>query len=178
MSRKGYKDPTERRVGVLPLLIVMVVVLGLAAWGVSSMLLEDPLWFVANFQEKSSALVLYWDGTETRLEPGTPGYALVQEAIEAELPQIKSWAQEAGMSESTLADLRQKGRLLEVYFDKPVRIHSPYHVLASPVFYVPLSGFNFALRRVYTQTRVAPLELQSLDRIFSAAQQVAEGKAY
>jgi hypothetical protein len=176
MSKKGYQDPTARRVNVIPLLVIMVLVLALAAWGVSSMLVEDPLWFASDFQEKASTMILYWDGTETRLEPGTPEYALVQKALEAEFSQIKSWSQDAGMSDATLAELQQKGRLLEVHYDQPVRIHSPYHILASDVFYIPLSGFNFDRHRVYTQTRVAPLELKSLEQIFSAAQQVAQGK--
>ena len=180
MSKQKVVDPfATKRPRLIPLLITLVVLLFLAVWGFTAMVVEDALWFLPGVGSESlpTAIDLYWDGAQTHLVPGMPEFDLVVAALDAEVPQIQSWGRGATLSDATLTELRQNGRLLEIHYDAPVRIRSQFRFSASPVYYIPLSGFNFGERRIFNQARVGPLELQSVEQIYSASARVAQQRA-
>jgi hypothetical protein len=78
-------------------------------------------------------------------------------------------------SEVMLAHLQTAGRLVEAQYAEPARVHSRYRFGASPVLYVPLSGHHAWNNRVFHSGRGSPLELDSIDRIMTAAEETVIG---
>ncbi len=166
------KDP-RRNPSVLLLVACCVVLAVLVLWGGISVTLGDALWFVSSFRAQASVIDLYWDGHKTRLLRDTPEYDLIQEAVFAEFSQVHSYAKGVGLSDESLAALRQNGRLLELHYASPTRIHTWYNFGASAVFYIPLSGFHAERKRVFNAGQGAPLQLKSIEEILAAAQEIA-----
>lgn len=149
------------------LLTAMAVVVGVA------IAVDDALWFAPLFQADAAYFDLYWDGRLMRLEPGSAGYDLLNEALHKEFPRVASYPQGVGLSDETLEALRREGRLLEVYYATPVRIHSIYRFSRSRVFYIPLAGHHARQNRVFNAARGVPLELRSIATILAASETVA-----
>ncbi len=173
-TKPVYEAPKAGKPTVL-LPIVCVVLLGIAAFWIGiGVTVGDILWFLPVFRAEASVMEVYWDGQQIRLMPGTPEYELLQEAVFAELPRVRSYAKGVGLSDATLEELRQKGRLLVLHYEEPVRVHTAYNFGASKVFYVPLSGFNADNKRVYNAAQGAPLQLASIEQILAAVTQVVQ----
>ncbi len=82
--------------------------------------------------------MLYWDGGHLRLSPGSAGYGLLNGAIQAEFPHVRTYPEKVGLSDGMPERLRARGRLVEVYCAEPVRIHSRYRFGPSTVSYASL----------------------------------------
>jgi hypothetical protein len=177
-GRSAYRNPFEKpeRKWTSPLILagLVALIILVIVWAGMSVTVGDALWFYPSFQTPAAVMDLYWDGGKVRLLPGTPGYDVLQQAIFAEFPQVKSAPGGTGLSDETLAELRASGRLLEVYYAEPARVHSWYNFGESEVFYVPLSGFHAKQLRVFNAARGTPLELKSTQQIYAAAEAVAK----
>jgi hypothetical protein len=138
------------------------------------MAVEDALWFLPVFSADASHIDLYWHGEQVRLQPGSAGYALLNEALHADLSHVRAYPEGAGLSEETLEDLRAEGRLVEAHYAEPTRVHSRYRFSPSRVFYIPLSGHHASYDRVFNVGRGAPLELRDIGAIVAAAEAVAQ----
>ena len=164
----------QRKPALLPAVLVIVLVALLAVWGWTAMAVEDALWFLPTFSADASYIDLYWDGEQVRLQPGSAGYALLNEALHEDLSHVRAYPKGAGLSEETLENLRAEGRLVEAHYAEPVRVHSQYRFGPSRVFYIPLSGHHASCDRVFNAGRGAPLELWDIGAIMAAAEAVAQ----
>ena len=135
---------------------------------------DDLFWFLPIFREKAAFVDLYWDGQQDRLLPGDPSYDLLHEALFAELPHVESHPPGVGLSDASLTARRQEGRLLELHYNEPVRIHSRYRFSASAVYWIPLSGHHVQENRVFNGARGSPLELKSMEQIRTVAGAIAQ----
>ncbi len=172
-----YDTPRMNKGGVLRPLACLAVLIVVAIWAGIGITVGDFLWFLPVFRAEASAIDLYWDGQLVHVQPGTPEYALIQEAAFAELPRVQSHAKGVGLSDETLEELRQQGRLLELHYAQPARIHTTYNFGESSVYYVPLSGHHAERRRVFNASQGAPLQLTSITQILAAAEEIA-GSAF
>lgn len=163
-----------KKPALLPAVLVPVLVVILAVWGWTAMAVEDALWFLPTFSEDASYIDLYWDGEQVHLQPASAGYALLNEALHADLSHVRAYPKGAGLSEETLENLRAEGRLVEAHYAEPVRVHSRYRFSPSRVFYIPLSGHHASSGRVFNVGRGVPLELQDIGAIVAAAEVVAQ----
>jgi hypothetical protein len=163
----------RRRPALLPAVVALVGVVLLIVWGGAAVAVEDAFWFLPVFSSDAARIELYWDGGHVRLLPGSAEYALLNEAVRADLPHVRAYPEKVGLSDGMLERLRVRGRLVEVHYAEPVRIHSRYRFGSSTVFYIPLSGPHAAQNRVFNRGRGAPLELESAERIRAAAEAVA-----
>ncbi len=164
----------QRKPALLPAVLVAVFIVLLAVWGWTAMAVEDALWFLPTYSADASYIDLYWDGEQVRVQPGSAGYGLLNEALHADLSHVRAYPKGAGLSEETLENLRAEGRLVEAHYAEPVRVHSWYHFIPSPVFYVPLSGHHASRDRVFNVGRGVPLELRDIGAIAAAAEAVAQ----
>lgn len=165
-------EPQSKKPSVFLLLLVFAIFIVVVVWAGTAVGSDDALWFLPVFAENASSYLIYWDGEQMLLETGTPGYAQMNEAFQEELAHVRSYPKGVGLSESMLAHLQAAGRMVEAQYAEPARVHSRYHFGASPVLYVPLSSHHAWNNRVFNLGRGAPLELQSIDRIMAAAQEI------
>jgi len=174
-SERDIERAMRRRGPSLLLLAVWFVIFVLiVVWAGVALTVEDALWFVPVFRAEASVIDLYWDGQQVRLLPGMPEYDLLQEAVFAELPRVTSYAHGVGLSDSTIEDLRQQGRLLELHYAEPARVHSWHFFGASEVFYLPLSGFNAEHNRVFNAARTGALQLKTMEQIRATAETIVQ----
>jgi len=163
----------NRKPKLLPAVLSFVFVSLLAIWGMTALSVQDALWFLPAFSKSAAYFDLYWDGEVLRVEPSSPEYDALNQAIQEEFAHVRSYPSSAGLSDAALEDLRAEGRLLECYFDEPAMIHSRYFYGASRTFFVPLSGHHADQHRVFNGGRGAPLELQDTSLIMAAAEDAA-----
>ena len=156
----------------LKLLLVLVGSVAFIVWAGASIATDDALWFLRVFHEDAASIDLYWDGAQLQLQPGSPEYSLLNEAFQEEVAHIRAFPRGVGLSDAMLNHLRAAGRLLEVHYAEPARVHSQYRYGPSAVFYVPLSGNHAWSSRVFNSARGTPLELRSTALIMAAAETV------
>jgi len=154
--------------------LVIVFIVLLVVWGGAAMAVEDLLWFLPVFSADASCIDLHWDGEQVRLWPDSAGYALLNEALHEDLSHVRAYPDGVGLSAEMLERLRTKERLVEAHYAEPVRVHSSYRFMPSPVFYIPLSGHHASRDRVFNKGRGAPLELRDIGTIVAAAEAVAQ----
>lgn len=170
----GERIVTSRKPTLLPVVLVIVLVALLIVWGGTAVAVEDALWFLPTFSADASYIDLYWDGEQVRLQPGSAGYALLNEALHGDLSRVRAYPKGAGLSEETVENLHVEGRLVEAHYAEPVRVHSRYRFSPSRVFYIPLSGHHASYGRVFNAGRGTPLELEDIGAIVAAAESVAQ----
>jgi hypothetical protein len=164
---------TERKASPLTVLAIFACIALLMVWAGVAVGTDDALWFLPAFSADAAAFDLYWDGATARLEPGSEAYTLLNTALKQDLTSIRSYPGTVGLSDAMLDDVRGSGRLLEVHYAEPVRVHSRYNFGASTIYYIPLSGNHASSHRVFNAGRGAPLELKSNDAILAAAETAA-----
>ena len=165
---------TGRQPALLKMVMVALFVVLLIVWGMTALAVGDERWFLPVFSADAASFDLYWDGEVARLEEGSDGYVLLNEALHQDLARVQSYSNMSGLSEETLDTLKAEGRLLVARYDEPARIHSWYAFGASKILYIPLSGYHTSQDRVFNAARGAPLEMRSLDRVRDAAETVAQ----
>ena len=164
----------RKKPALLPLILTALFVILLIVWSMTAIMVNDALWFLPVFSTDASFIDLYWDGEHVRVEPGSDGYTLLNEALQEDLPHVLAYPNTAGLSDVTLEELQTEGRLVEAHYAEPVRVHSWYAFGPSKVFYIPLSGHHGPRNRVFNGGRGAPLELRSIDSIMLAAEKVTQ----
>jgi hypothetical protein len=168
-------EPQSKKPSLLLLLVVFAVFVVFVVWAGTAVGTDDALWFLPVFSENASSYIVYWDGEQILLEPGSPGYALMNTAFQENLAHIRSYPKGVGLSDPMLNHLQDAGRLVEAQYAEPARVHSRYHFGASPVLYVPLSSHHAWNSRVFNSGRGAPVELDSIDLIMAAAEETVVG---
>jgi hypothetical protein len=168
-------EPQSKKPSIFMLLLVFAISIAIVVWAGMAVTTDDALWFLPIFSEDASSYTVYWDGEQILLEPGTADYARMNEAFQEELTGIRSHPNGVGLSEVMLAHLQDAGRLVEAQYAEPARVHSRYRFGASPVLYVPLSTHHAWNSRVFNAARGSPLELDSIDRIMAAAEEIVVG---
>jgi hypothetical protein len=163
------RKPTLLRAVLVAILVVLLVV-----WGMVAMSVNDALWLLPVFSADASYIDLYWYGEYVLLEPGSPGYELLNAALQRDLAHVHANPATTGLSDATLEGLQATGALVEAHYAEPVRVHSWYLFGPSEVFYIPLSGHHASYNRVFNAGRGAPLQLRSIDTIAAAAEAVAQ----
>jgi hypothetical protein len=161
---------------LLSLAIGSIVFVLVAIWLGTALGADDLFWFLPGFRAKTAYVDLYWDGGYVRVSPDDPEYELIQEALFSDLAHVESHPPGVGLSDESLEELRREGRLLELYFDKPTRIRSPYHFGPSPVYYIPLSGHHVRENRVFNKARGGPVELVSMEQIVTTSEAIAQNR--
>ena len=107
-------------------MLVLVGAIAFIVWAGAAIATDDALWFLRAFSEDAASFDLYWDGAQLQWEPGSREHALLNEAFQEEVPHIRAFPKGTGLSDAMLNDLRTAGRLLEVHYAEPARVHSQY----------------------------------------------------
>ena len=132
-----------------PILIFIVIAGGLV-WWVTSLTNGDPLWFWHSFTAKADWIVIYWDGETRMLFPGDPYYDEVMAAFADAVAHWAGYENGVGLSDENLAQYRNERRLLELYYNEPVTVHTRHLFPEARTFFVPLSGTHAQWRRIFS----------------------------
>ena len=139
----------SKRPGLWGPFITLLVVAGGIVWWVTSLTNGDLWWFLRSFTVKADWIVVYWDGETTMLFPGDAGYDEIMTAFSDAIAHWSGYEGGVGLSDENLERYRNEWQLLELYYNKPVSVHTRYLFPKSRTFFVPLSGTHAEWRRVF-----------------------------
>ncbi|MFQ5615046.1 MAG: hypothetical protein ACE5GO_01070 [Anaerolineales bacterium] len=131
-----------RSPSVFGLLITIVVVIVALIYGFISLNTEDPLWFVASFDEQPEEIFINCYGEEVVLVPEDPQFDGLVTIVNNILSRRKNW-DSLTISEETYEDYQRNTQMMimELYYSQQVRIHSFYKYFSNlDSIIIPLDG--------------------------------------
>jgi hypothetical protein len=137
------------QVNLRGLFFALLVVIVLIIFGIGTLTNGDPLWFLPIFDETPQQIVVYTGGCSVTLSNGQPGFDELTNAVNQTLPQVEGFNSTFGVSLDSLKEYRQKERMLEIFYAKPVTVHAPYRFGHPDTILIPLSGYLAETRSVF-----------------------------
>ncbi len=140
---------TENRPRVWQAFGFLILIGGLIVWWVNSLPNEDPLWFMPTFNARADWIVVYNTGTTTMFFPGDIGYKHIMDTFADGVAHWTGHEGGVGLSDENLERYRSEWEILELHFNKPVKVHTPHLYSEARNFFIPLSGTHANYRRVF-----------------------------
>ncbi len=148
------------------LIVGVVYATGLIANG-------DPLWFLPVFSEKPMRIVVTDKGCAVELFEGEKGFDDIYLAFNQSITQMDGLNEQFGFGEGRVQEYRNTERVVELYYPRPVTIHTNYRFGRPDSIFVPLTGSFAESRAVFGGHNgdywAGALRLKSLDAIMQAA---------
>jgi len=108
----------------------------------------DPLWFLS-FNERAERIILYKEGRQIILSPGSPGFEELNTAVNQAMSQITSIAH-LGPSPETMVEFKSKELCVEMRYSRRVVIHSSFNFGRWNSLFIPLTGRYTDMKAVFT----------------------------
>lgn len=140
---------SENRPHVWRAFSFLILIAGLIIWWVNSLSNEDPLWFVRSFTARADWIVVYHDGMTSMFFPGDVGYEQVMDTFADGVAHWSGYEGGVGLSDENLERYRSEWEILELHFNKPVKVHTRHLYSEARNFFIPLSGTHANYRRVF-----------------------------
>lgn len=134
------RRPRRVRTNVIQLLVLMAGFVLLAYYATVSLTARDLLWFLREFKDQPSRIVVYNAGQRTELLPGQAGFDELAVAVQTSLAQGFARLTSIGFSEQTLQNAYTEHVTLEVFFDQPVRLHAWFPTGRTTQMLFPITG--------------------------------------
>jgi hypothetical protein len=128
----------------------LIIIGGLIVWWVNSLPNEDPLWFMRTFNKKADWIVVYHDGATSMFFPGDAGYDAIMERFADGVAHWKGYEGGVGLSDENLERYRAEWQMLELHYNKPVKVHTRHLFSEARNYFVPLSGTHAQYYRVFS----------------------------
>lgn len=149
---KARKMPRTARSDLGNLLMaafILVILLLGAIYGNTSFAAQDWLWFKRGFDEPPARIVVYHNGQRTELRAGQAGFDELAGAIQASLAQGVAQQSSIGLSDVSLQEAYALNVTLEVFFDRPVKLHAGYNTGHPTQMLFPITGRHSDLPIVF-----------------------------
>lgn len=162
-----------------PIITMVIITLGIV-WWVTSLTNNDMWWFVRSFTAQADWITIYWDGETIILFPGDAGYEEIMAAFSDAVAHWSGYEGSVGLSDENLERYRTEWRLLELYYNKPVTVHTQHLYPKARTFFVPLAGTHAEWRRVFAgltdEPRAGVLNLSAarFEALSAAVEQVIQ----
>jgi hypothetical protein len=144
-------DQVRTRPLRMVLLIIGLVLL--IAYGTVSVSSQDLLWFLKRFEYRPARIVVYHhQGKRTELGPGVPGFEELAAAIQASLAAGAERPSGIGFSDASLLDAYSEYVSVEAFFDRPVKLHAWFDTGAPTQMLFPITGRHSELSLVLLGT--------------------------
>ena len=170
MSRPARKDRTN----TIQLLILLVGFVLLSYYATVSLTSRDPLWLLRGFEGRPSRIVVYHGGQRTVLLPGQAGFDDLADAVQACLAEGFARLSNLGFSEQSLQDAYTRSVTLEVFWDRPVELHTWFPTGRTTQMLFPITGRHAELPAVLLgdkgQYRAGAPVLNTMDSVREALQ--------
>ena len=131
-------------------IITFILITGALVWWITSLTNDDPLWFMRSFKPRADWIVIYWDGETYMLFPGDPHYDEIMDTFADAVANWTGYESGIGLSDENLERYRNEWRLLELYYNEPVTVHTRHLFPEARTFFVPLSGTHAKWRRIFS----------------------------
>jgi hypothetical protein len=122
------------------MLVILVAFVALAYYGFFSLIARDPLWFLKGFVEEPSLIFVYHDGQRMELRPGDAGFDELASAVQSSLGQGFARLTQIGFSDTTLQEAYTQNLTLEVFFARPIELHTWFFTGPTTQLLFPISG--------------------------------------
>ncbi len=130
--------------------ITTVIVGAILFLGVGMLANGDPLWFIHAFHPGVKSVKVYWDDGVYVLEAGDKGFDELSRAFVDGVAHFGGYEDLVVFSETNWQDYRERGRLLEVYYEDPVQVHTRYKFSKAATYLVPLNRTHAYYHRVFS----------------------------
>jgi hypothetical protein len=144
------KNMSENRPRIWHAFVFLILIGGLIVWWVNSLPNEDPLWFVRTFTQKADWIVIYHEGETTMFFPCDSAYQHIMDAFADGVAHWKGYENLVGLSDENLELYRTEWKMLELHYNKPVKVHTRHFFPEAHNFFVPLSGTHAQYYRVFS----------------------------
>ena len=134
------QPPRQADTNTAQLLILVAGLLLLCSYATVSLSARDLLWFLGDFEDRPSRVVVYHSGQRTELLPGQPGFDELASAVQASLAQGFARLTSTGFSEQSLQDAYTQYLTLEVFFDQPVELRTWFYAGRTTQMLFPITG--------------------------------------
>jgi hypothetical protein len=144
------KQPTDKLQTNIGRMLVAIIGFMLAAYYASTAIsARDVLWFWNGFDDKPVRMIVYQNGQRTELLFGDPGFAGLSEAVRASLAEGVARPSGIGLSSGSLEDAYGLYVTLEVFFDRPVKLHASFNTGYPTQMLFPITGRHSDLNVVF-----------------------------
>ncbi len=158
------------------LFFALVVMLIAVFFGVGLVANGDPLWFLPFFSEKPMRIVISNKGCTVELFEGEKNFDTIYLAANSSLSQLDGVNEQFGFSPGAVEEYRNTERVLELYYGRPITVHTSYSFGHPDSLLIPLTGHFADSRAVFGghdgDYWAGALRLKSIDAITAAANQV------
>ncbi len=122
------KQPTDKlRTNIGGMLVSVIGFMVVAYYAVTAISAQDAAWFLNGFDDRPVRVIVYQAGRQTELLSGDPGFAELAEGARASLAEGVARPSGIGLSPGSLEDAYKLYVSLEVFFDRPVKLHAPFN---------------------------------------------------
>lgn len=161
------------RVNLRGMFFALIVVVVLIVFGVGALANGDPYWFLPVFNDVPQRIVVYRSGCRAELSQTQPGFDELTAAINQTLPQYEGFNSTFGIPPESLKEYREQEHAVEIFYGKPVTIHTPYRFGHPEALFIPLSSYFADARSVFGGRAgdywAGALRLKSIESIQRAA---------
>ncbi len=149
----------RKQPGFLGVLFVLVIATGLLVWWIGSTANSDRLWFLRAFNERADWISIYWDGDTHMVFPEDAAYEEIMSAFGDAVAHWVDYEGNVRLADDSLERYRTAGRFLELHYNKSVQVHTRHLYPRARCFFVPLTGTDAGLRRVFAGWSDTPYEV-------------------
>ena len=125
---------------VVTLILGMILFAVVAYYGMVALTSRDPLWFLGRFEDQPARIIVYHDGQRTDLQPGDEGFDELASAVQESLAAGFRGLTNIGLSEPSLQDAYRQSVTLEVFFARPVALHTFFFTGRVTQMLFPITG--------------------------------------
>jgi hypothetical protein len=144
------KQPTDKlRTNIGGMLVSVIGFMVVAYYLITAISARDAFWFVSSFNDKPVRIVVYQAGKQTELLFGDPGFAELAEAVRGSLAAGVARPSGIGLSSGSLEDAYQLYVTLEVFFDRPVKLHAWFNTGNPQQMLFPITGRHSDMNVVF-----------------------------
>ena len=144
------KQPTDKlRTNVGGMLVAVIGFMVVAYYAVIAISARDAFWFWSGFDAKPVRMIVYQSGQQTELLSGDPGFVELAEAVRASLASGVARTSGIGLSPGSLEDAYNLYVTLEVFFDRPVKLHASFNTGRPQQMLFPITGRHSDLNVVF-----------------------------
>ena len=136
MTKQAKKIQTN----AITLVIAMFLFVVVAYYGMVALTSRDPLWFLSRFEDQPARIVVYHEGVRTDLQPGDAGFDPLAGAVQESLAAGFRGLSKTGLSEKSLQDAYQQFVTLEVFYARPVELHTFFYTGRVTQMLFPITG--------------------------------------
>jgi hypothetical protein len=121
-------------------ILIIAALIGIIIFISNAGAARDWEWYSTGFNDLPNRIVIYSAGQQTELKPGDPGFDSLAEAVRASLNSGVAANSGTGLSPVSLDEAYNRYISLEVFFDRPVKLHAWFFTGNPTQMLFPLTG--------------------------------------